>query len=352
MNGCIHCQRAIPLEQGGTMILSADSEKQLTNIRDLFSKYNINFQLKRMNILIPYDHIEELQSHTELLKAHFSEKNRKAMRGNIINEKKIPDLVMFPLYSYEEIEERILNPDYVKIIQEQYFTSHMQPIFCTQEETVYGYEFLLRPSKEDFPFYPGELFAFSRRSGLHSMLDSQARINAIRTGSEKLVQDEMLFINFLPSSIYDPAHCLKSTFEAVETFHINPERLVFEVVETEKIHDMSHLKTIFNEYQQAGVKVALDDIGSGYATEKVLQELRPDYAKIDRMIIQNCHLDENKLKTIEEISKVSKDQGTFLLAEGIETKEEYMAVKQLVDYCQGYYFAKPEKDPYVSHPLC
>ncbi|WP_198154984.1 EAL domain-containing protein [Salisediminibacterium beveridgei] len=273
------------------------------------------------------------------------------MRGNIINEKNIPDMVMFPLYSYEEIEQRILNPAYVKIIQEQHFTSHMQPIFCTQEESVYGYEFLLRPSREDFPFYPGELFSFSRRSGMHSMLDSQARINAIRTGSEKLGEEEMLFINFLPSSIYDPAHCLKSTFEAVDTYQVNPKRLVFEVVETEQIHDMTHLKTIFHEYQKSGVKVALDDIGSGFATNDVLQELRPDYAKIDRQIIQNCHLDENKLETIEEISRVSKEQGTFLLAEGIENKAEYMAVKKLVDYCQGYYFAKPEKDPYVSYSL-
>ncbi|ADH99009.1 EAL domain-containing protein [Salisediminibacterium selenitireducens] len=347
MEGCIHCQRNVLIEDGGTLIIATDQQKNAQAYSDILSKYRIQNQVKNAYIHIEYDLIVQVQAVTALLDDHIEEKDKERMRGNIVVEKDLPDFVHFPLYPYKELEYRIRYPQYVNIIQNKRFTSHMQPIFCTKEGSVYGYEFLLRPSDDAYPFFPGELFSFSQRSGMQSMLDSHARINAIRTGSERL-KDEKIFINFLPSSIYDPAHCLKSTFEAANTYNVNPERLVFEVVETEKIVDVAHLKNIFYHYQNAGVKVALDDIGTGYATIDMLKQLNPDYAKIDRSLIQDCHQHPDKIARIQAISEVAKAQGTLLLGEGIETKEEYETVKSLVDYTQGYYFAKPQAEPFAG----
>jgi EAL domain-containing protein (putative c-di-GMP-specific phosphodiesterase class I) len=136
--------------------------------------------------------------------------------------------------TFSQLRERILNRDYLTIINQGKFTQHLQPIVHLQEESVFGYEFLLRKNSNDFPFFPGELFSFSQKAGLQSILDSQARISSIEVGSKLLKPGVKRFINFLPSSIYAPNHCLKSTFKAAKRHGVDPSDLVFEVVETER----------------------------------------------------------------------------------------------------------------------
>ncbi|WP_161524638.1 EAL domain-containing protein [Alteribacter lacisalsi] len=244
-----------------------------------------------------------------------------------------------------EMYHKIMNPRLVKIIQEKLFHSFLQPIVRASDEEVYGYEFLLRPRSQLYHFDPGALFKFSQQSGMQSMLDSEARMNAIRTSAMMLDRGTKRFINFLPNSIYDPEFCLRSTFKAVNEYRIRPEDLVFEVVETEKIQDMSHLKRVFDYYRRAGVKVALDDLGAGYSTIDVMTELRPDYGKLDRKLIQDCHLSAEKQKVIQMISQVAQNLGTTLLAEGIENRDEWEFLRTKVDLGQGYFFGKPAKTP-------
>ncbi|OLO40598.1 hypothetical protein BTR23_06330 [Alkalihalophilus pseudofirmus] len=254
---------------------------------------------------------------------------------------------LFPtMVPFRELRERIHNRTYLTIINKRKFTRHIQPIIKLQNQTVYGYEFLLRQNDQDYPFFPGELFAFSQKTGLQSLLDSQARIASIVVGAKLLPQGQKRFINFLPSSIYDPNHCLKSTFKAVEKFGINPSDLVFEVVETERIVDLVHLKKIFRTYQQHGVHVALDDIGTGFSTIDVLAELNPNFAKIDRSLIDHCDIDQEKQRKIRSIIEIASEKGITLLAEGIERKEELLYCKDIgIDLAQGYYIGKPKASP-------
>ncbi|WP_171051788.1 EAL domain-containing protein [Alteribacter natronophilus] len=244
-----------------------------------------------------------------------------------------------------EMYHKIMNPRLVKIIQEKLFRSFLQPIVRASDEDVYGYEFLLRPRSQLYDFNPGSLFRFSQESGMQSMLDSEARMNAIRTSAMMLDHGTKRFINFLPNSIYDPEFCLRSTFKAVEEYRIQPRDLVFEVVETERIKDMDHLRKVFDYYRRSGVKVALDDLGAGYSTLDVMTDLRPDYAKLDRKLIMDCHLSTEKQKVIRMISNVAQSTGITLLAEGIESREEWEFLRTQVDLGQGYFFGKPSKTP-------
>lgn len=94
----------------------------------------------------------------------------------------------------------------------------------------------------------------------------------------------------LPYTIYVPEFCLKHTFKMVKEFEVDPNDIIFEVVETEKVSDVNHLKSIFNTYKSSGMKVALDDGGTGFSTLEMLTHLPPDYVKVDRSYTQNCHL--------------------------------------------------------------
>lgn len=344
MEACQFCQGKIPLHDEGIFKVSFSKDIKLKRIKSKLNGSGIALISKENTIQFTYSSWEKLRSSIAIIKSELTDVELDQSKGNFICWDNV-DMVHTEEIPLFQLAYRINNPSFVKVIQEHLFQSFMQPIISCESDQVYGYEFLLRPNSQLYHFSPGDLFHFSQLSGLQSMLDSQSRINAIRTGSQMLSRGTKQFINFLPSSIYNPSHCLKSTFKAVEEYGADPDDLIFEVVETERITDMSHLKEVFKQYKKSGMKVALDDIGAGYSTIDVLTELKPDYAKLDRELIRNCHNDSRKMETIYRFRKLTSELGITLLAEGIETQKEYEEIKPYVDLVQGYYFGKPLKTP-------
>lgn len=246
--------------------------------------------------------------------------------------------------SLAQMKVRISNYALIDIITGREFCSYMQPI-VNAEERIMGFEFLLRPLPGGPGFQPHTLFEVARGSGYHSFLDRAARVSAIES-SRHLPKGLKRFINFLPSSIYNPKYCLTHTFEAIRRNGLEPEDFVFEVVETEQIRDIDHLSSIFSEYRHHGVKVALDDVGSGFATLEVMGMLRPDYVKIDRDSVSMCDRDAAKQRAIREIVDRAAAFGGQVLAEGIERREEFdFCLSQGIELAQGYFFGRPMPEP-------
>ena len=93
-------------------------------------------------------------------------------------------------------------------------------------------------------------------------------------------------------------------------------------------------------------KIALDDYGSGYNSEKMLITISPDYIKVDIAIVNGIHQSSDKRAIVEYIVNYAHERGKFIIAEGVETEEETEEVIRLgVDYLQGYYVAKPTFTP-------
>lgn len=259
-----------------------------------------------------------------------------------------------PLYEQADADEwislsmqhsRIKHADLVSIILERQFSSYMQPIVDASKQII-GFEFLLRPSEHGRPFSSYELFEVARNTGLHSFLDRTARIAAIETSAMFLPKGVKRFVNFLPSSIYNPEYCLTHTFEAIERLLLDPKDFVFEVVETEQIQHMSILQHIFDVYRSRGMSVALDDVGAGYSTIELMNRLEPDFVKIDRSLIDRCDEDSTKQQKILHIVEMSSRFGGQVLAEGIERMEEFEFCRSIgIELAQGYYFGKPSPLP-------
>ncbi|MEC0368376.1 EAL domain-containing protein [Paenibacillus chibensis] len=250
-----------------------------------------------------------------------------------------------PWISLAQMKARMNHVNVVEIIQQGQFSSHMQPIVDASEHVV-GFEFLLRPAPNGVPFQPYQLFEIARETGMHSFLDRAARISAIETSAQWLPRGIKRFINFLPSSIYNPEYCLSHTFRTIDKFHLDPRDFVFEVVETEQIEDMDHLLKIFKTYRDHGMKVALDDVGSGYSTLEVMSMLKPDYVKIDRSLIDRCDQDASKRELILSIMDRADKFGGQVLAEGIERREEFEFCRTTgIHLAQGYLFGKPSDRP-------
>lgn len=235
----------------------------------------------------------------------------------------------------------------IALLDERRLTSHFQPIvYADIPDQVYGHEALLRGVSADGSFVaPGKLFDTARGAGLLFQLDLAARRSAIASAHGHGLTGA-LFVNFAPTAIYDPRACLRSTVAAIDQAGLAREQVVFEIVETERAHDPSHLRHILDYYREAGFRIALDDVGAGYSSLNLIHLLRPDILKLDMELIRDVDRDPYKARIAANLLNVATSLGIDALAEGIETEGELAWVREHgAKYAQGYLIARPAPQP-------
>ncbi|MCM2973667.1 EAL domain-containing protein [Larsenimonas suaedae] len=223
-----------------------------------------------------------------------------------------------------------------------------QPIVDLSKRDIHAYEALVRGVN-------GE--------GAHSILsrvqsDDVYRFDqACRTQSLKqisaLESHHPVSINFMPNAVYDPETCLRSTIAIAKKLHWPLENIIFEITETELIPRFDHLADIVNTYRSLGLKVALDDFGSGSSNLETLVHVTPDYLKLDRALVDGIGSDRRKQKIANAMLVMLDGEATKIVAEGVETAGD---AQWLFDHGitlqQGYFFARPQLDtlPPVNWP--
>ena len=239
------------------------------------------------------------------------------------------------------IEDR----NFFDILENNSLTAHFQPIIDMKTNKIFAYEALTRGVLPNGDLmYPDILFKKSQRNDTNFVLDRMCRETALKTTAVKKI-DAKVFINFIPTSIYDPEFCLASTVKWAKQLEFDPKNIVFEVVETQNVKDKEHLKTILNYYRKEGFLIALDDVGEGYSSLNMIIDIKPDIIKVDRNIIENIDTDTMKQSIYKALRTICIDNGIKILAEGVETPYELEMVKEIgVDYAQGYYFARPSAE--------
>ncbi|WP_303969258.1 EAL domain-containing protein [Sporosarcina ureae] len=230
-----------------------------------------------------------------------------------------------------------------QVIKNEQLTSHYQPI-VTPDLEIYAYELLARfYHKDGRVIYPNEIFTAAKERGRLYALDRVCRLTAVRYAKHIT---QKAFINFIPTSIYSPEFCLRSTIKLANDLEIDPYRLIFEVVESEKVEDMDHLKTILEYYHSRGFEYALDDVGEGYNTVEVLSFLRPNYMKLDIKYVQGVATDPAKQVIAVKFLEKALAVNAIPLAEGIEEVEDFEWLKAKgYQLFQGYLFGKPSAVP-------
>ncbi len=154
--------------------------------------------------------------------------------------------------------------------------------------------------------------------------------------------EALLSINFLPNAVYQPAACLRKTFEAAQAAEFPVERLMFEVTEDEPTRDAGHLRSIFTEYKRHSMITAIDDFGAGHSGLNMLADFQPDVVKLDMALVRNIHLDRVRQSIVRSIVSLCADLGMAVIAEGVETLPEAMVMREAgIHLLQGYLFARP-----------
>jgi EAL domain-containing protein (putative c-di-GMP-specific phosphodiesterase class I) len=182
--------------------------------------------------------------------------------------------------------------------------------------------------------------------------DQKARAHAINLAMRLGISCH-LNLNFLPRSLEASPTSIVSSLEAAERANLPIKRIVIEVVEGEIIEDHSQFSRLINEYRGIGLKVAIDDFGAGYSGLNLLAEFQPDQVKLDMKLITGIERHGPRQAIVRAISQICSDLGIDIVAEGIETEDEYAwLASQGIRLFQGYLFAKPgfESFPAVHYP--
>ena len=219
---------------------------------------------------------------------------------------------------------------------------HYQPIFDVRSMSPVGHEALLRvtDTETEVTIPPFALFTAAMLGGWHQALDQAARRTAI-LGAAGWLNDDQLFVNFLPSSIYNPSVCLRTTEAAVAEAGVPMNQLVFEVVESEHIASIPRLRAIFDRYHAMGAKVALDDLGADHATLDVAEALHPDIMKIDGAIARRLP-EPDAVAFVQRAVELARSVGGKVLVEGVEERVQLECAVDLgVDLAQGYLLGRP-----------
>jgi EAL domain-containing protein (putative c-di-GMP-specific phosphodiesterase class I) len=227
------------------------------------------------------------------------------------------------------------------------FTFAFQPIVDVSLHQVFSYEALIRGT-DNAPAYQ-----ILRQVPAEELLsfDQEARVAAIDLAARLGIVCH-LNLNFMPQSLHSNFAVLH-TVEAAHRALLPIERLVMEVTEGAVIEDMDHFAERINEYRGLGLKVAFDDFGAGYSGLNLLADFQPDQIKLDMKLVRNIDHHGPRQSIVRAIGQVCIDLGIDVIAEGVETAEEYTwLANEGVQLFQGYLFAKPafESFPPVHYP--
>ena len=225
---------------------------------------------------------------------------------------------------------------------------HLQPIVSLADGTTYGFEALIRGTVDGRELSGGEIVQASRAHGAIFTLDLVGRTVALEQAMPKLEEDQVLFVNFTPTAIYDPKVCLRTTWAIARRLGLPMERICFEAVETEEFPDLSFLRRILDEYREQGAMVALDDLGAGHSSLSYLKELRPDIVKLDRDLVIGLAEDPARQRLLGALIDYAHELDIRVVAEGIETEDDLAATRALgADLGQGWYLGRPAAEPTI-----
>lgn len=238
-----------------------------------------------------------------------------------------------PIYE-EYMIENIINQDLLEI--------YFQPLVSIRSKKIYAFEALSRcPSLN---ISPTKLFAMAKEKDLLFQLEIITRKKAIEKFHQYYLEDNelMLYLNF-ESSFIDKFNVKNNEYgfsRKIEELNIPPENFMLEIKEDE-INNSQALVDFCLFYKDLGFSIALDDFGTGNSNFNRINIIKPDLIKIDKSLFVDIENNQVNKEIVGSISKMSKNIGIHVLAEGVEDEESiYIGMKKGIDFFQGYYFSK------------
>jgi EAL domain-containing protein (putative c-di-GMP-specific phosphodiesterase class I) len=146
-----------------------------------------------------------------------------------------------------------------------------------------------------------------------------------------------VFVNLHPHDLADD-----QLFSSEAPLTRSARSIVFEITERASLDRIADVPVRVRSLRRMGFRIAIDDLGAGYAGLTSFAELHPDVAKLDMSLVRGVDREPIKRKLIGSMASLCKELGILVVAEGVETATEAAAVKELgCDLLQGFYFGRP-----------
>lgn len=238
----------------------------------------------------------------------------------------------------------MLDKKWEKILAKLEFA--FQPIVNVKTGNLFAVEALLRNYEEAGNFHSiFNVFDDAFHEGILYQLDLSLRQKALEKFSKLKIENLQLFYNLDHRLMYMPDFSHGNTSLILESLGLDKNSICFELSERGTLQDPSSITTMVNKYKQEGYDIAIDDFGTGIAGLQLLYYAEANFIKIDRFFINNIQVDAKKRLFCSSIINMAHIMGMRVIAEGIETKEEYYTCKDLgVDLLQGYLIQKPKTE--------
>lgn len=226
-----------------------------------------------------------------------------------------------------------------RLLDERLIHFNFQPIISLRTGEIFAYEALMRSSMPEFKS-PLEILQVASMQSKMSQLERLVFCTALQSVEDQysaMMGDTRIFINSIPDHLLSPKDfgLLKSKYGYM--FH----RLVLEVTEMES-DQFKKVEDGLQMLRNAGIKLAIDDFGSGYSNEIRILQIKPNIVKIDMALIQGIHNNPDKQQLVRNLTSFSHERSILVVAEGVEEREDLVKLIELdVDLIQGYYTARP-----------
>jgi EAL domain-containing protein (putative c-di-GMP-specific phosphodiesterase class I) len=246
----------------------------------------------------------------------------------------------------KRVLERIQGPGAIRM--------EFQPIVKAVNGGVelYAVEALARGPRGTSVERPEVMFEYARRKGVESDVDLICITEAFEA-YKHLPQQPLLSINVHGSTLASVDHFSDRILSAAKVHGVSPDNLMFEVLEYRAPWAIETFLATLGMLRDAGVRIAVDDLGVGASNYQMIVDCRPDYLKVDRHVVRGCGDDRWRRAVLESIATLGSSCGAIPVAEGVETEQDLETLLDLgIDKLQGWLFAHsmpPEE--LARHPL-
>jgi EAL domain-containing protein (putative c-di-GMP-specific phosphodiesterase class I) len=218
-------------------------------------------------------------------------------------------------------------------------TVAFQPIVSVSQRKVFGYEALMRSTNASFRLPAHLLEAAEQVDGLDA-LGRAVRARAVE-GLTRAPAGTLLFVNLHPRDLADPELTARSSpLTAVA------DRVVLEITERASLSGITDLAGRVDALRRLGFRIAIDDLGAGYAGLTSFAQLEPEIVKLDMSLTRGVDRSMVKQKLISSFSALCRELGMTIVVEGVETAQERDALVSLgCDLLQGHLFGRPSFPP-------
>ncbi len=223
---------------------------------------------------------------------------------------------------------------------------YYQPVVDTHNNTVGGFEALLRWTHPEMGSIPPEKFIpLAEATGLIGKIGEWVLHQAchqVQEWNQHYGSRFFIAVNLSGKQIDDDNDLVETVRQALSSSDLPAGLLHCEVTESTLIRHKEAATRVLNEIQQLGVHISIDDFGTGYSSLTYLHQFSFDILKIDKSFVQDMTAEGKGLQLVRMLMMLAHDFNMEVIAEGVETEDQYNRLKAFnCSWIQGYYFLRP-----------